>query len=61
MTRKIVRIVLRYGTAAFFGWEVSDMVIADPDVIELVTLGVTLTVAAITEWWFTRDVKRGVA
>ena len=61
MTRQVVRIVLRYGVALVAGWEASDMVVNDPDLLDVATLAVSALVAIATEWWFARDVKDGRA
>ena len=55
MIRPIVRIVLRYGVGLVAGWEVGEMLAADPDVLDLAVIAASAVIGIVTEWWFARE------
>lgn len=69
MTYPLIRIILRYGVSGILGWfigaeaatEVSEILAADPDVVEAIAVASSLVVAAIVEWFWTRARKNGGA
>lgn len=56
-----VRIFLRYAVGAIATMETGEILASDPDVVSIVTLGISLFVGAVTEFWYRRSKKSGGA
>lgn len=61
MIEPVIRILLRYGGGALFGLSTGDMLANDPDVVNLLTLGASALMGAVSEWWYARARKSGGA
>lgn len=55
----IIRIILRYAAGGIIGAETAEALIADPDVMDMVTTAVAVVVGIVTEFVYAQAVKRG--
>jgi len=52
MYAPIIRILLRYGIGALAGWQVGDTLAADSDIVDLISAGIAVAAAVVTERWY---------
>jgi predicted MFS family arabinose efflux permease len=52
MYAPITRILLRYGVGILAGSQIGDMLASDRDVVDIISAGIAVAAAVVTERWY---------